>query len=550
MNKIVLSILTLALLAVPVAAQNSVYLNPQHSSESYCNTTEVGVWVNAANLGSGQINLTYNPDCANVTKWTRNTTNFPMGGESHYAGREWITFMALDQLTGDYMVGTLTIHCVHEEECTTPLAFADGSKLFDEGGSEISAIWVDGTFECSEDSGDTEPPYTTGHDPAPDATDVPIETNIMVHVRDDRSGVDNDTIVMTVGGDAVIPAIVGDKSDYKLVHDHEIGYGQVVNVTIDASDLAGNAMHDAYSFTIESAPPENTVYLKPQHSSTRYCNTTEVEIWVNATNQGSGQINLTYDPGCANVTKWTRNTTNFPMGGESHYAGREWITFMALDQLTGDYMVGTLTIHCVHEEECTTPLAFADGSKLFDEGGSEILAIWVDGTFGCSDTIPPSVTNPTATPTSIVADGIQTAQLNVTATDPSGIGFVTVNLSAIGGSAVQAMEPSGGDTYSTDTTASVDTPPGTYCLYVNASDVFDNYDDTSVCIELELVKYAKGDLNHNGQVADSADVAMMLSASVGDIDATSEYDLNDNSQNADSADVAMMLSASVGDITL
>ena len=63
-------------------------------------------------------------------------------------------------------------------------------------------------------------------------------------------------------------------------------------------------------------------------------------------------------------------------------------------------------------------------------------------------------------------------------------------------------------------------------------------------------EYAKGDLNHNDVVADSADVAMMLSASVGDIAATSEYDLNDNSQNADSADVAMMLSASVGDITL
>jgi hypothetical protein len=63
-------------------------------------------------------------------------------------------------------------------------------------------------------------------------------------------------------------------------------------------------------------------------------------------------------------------------------------------------------------------------------------------------------------------------------------------------------------------------------------------------------EYAKGDLNHNDQVADSADVAMMLSASVGDIAATSEYDLNGNSQNADSADVAMMLSASVGDITL
>jgi hypothetical protein len=62
--------------------------------------------------------------------------------------------------------------------------------------------------------------------------------------------------------------------------------------------------------------------------------------------------------------------------------------------------------------------------------------------------------------------------------------------------------------------------------------------------------YAKGDLDHNGQVADAVDVAMMLQASVGDITATSEYDLDDNGQNADAVDVAMMLQASVGDITL
>ena len=62
--------------------------------------------------------------------------------------------------------------------------------------------------------------------------------------------------------------------------------------------------------------------------------------------------------------------------------------------------------------------------------------------------------------------------------------------------------------------------------------------------------YAKGDLDHNGQVADAVDVAMMLQASVGDITATSEYDLDCNDQNADAVDVAMMLQASVGAITL
>jgi len=62
--------------------------------------------------------------------------------------------------------------------------------------------------------------------------------------------------------------------------------------------------------------------------------------------------------------------------------------------------------------------------------------------------------------------------------------------------------------------------------------------------------YAKGDLDHNGDVADAVDVAMMLQASVGDITATSEYDLDGNDDNADAVDVAMMLQASVGDITL
>ena len=169
------------------------------------------------------------------------------------------------------------------------------------------------------------------------------------------------------------------------------------------------------------------------------------------------------------------------------------------------------------------------------------------------DTTPPSVTDPTATPASIAADGIQTSQLNVTVTDPGGVGVVTVNLSAIGGSEAQEMTRIGdSDVYTVTVTANEDTPADTYCLYINASDVFGNYDDTSVCIELEIetTTYAKGDLDHNGQVADAVDVAMMLQASVGDITATSEYDLDGNDQNADAVDVAMMLQASVGDITL
>ena len=60
----------------------------------------------------------------------------------------------------------------------------------------------------------------------------------------------------------------------------------------------------------------------------------------------------------------------------------------------------------------------------------------------------------------------------------------------------------------------------------------------------------KGDLNHDGDVADAADVTMMLQAFVGDLVPDSEYDLNEDGDYADAADVTMMLQAFVGDITL
>ena len=170
------------------------------------------------------------------------------------------------------------------------------------------------------------------------------------------------------------------------------------------------------------------------------------------------------------------------------------------------------------------------------------------------DNEAPAVTDASATPTSIV-NGTDTTQLNVTVIDGCRctVGNVTVNLSAIGGLEAKEMTRIGDtDVYSVTTNATEGTAPGAYDLQVNASDVFGQC-NTSVCIALEIVEtptYAKGDLDHNGDVADAVDVAMMLQASVGDITATSEYDLDGNDQNADAVDVAMMLQASVGDITL
>jgi hypothetical protein len=154
MGKVILGMLALAILTAPVAAQNEVSLLPMQSSATYGNTVEVALWLKATGFQGGQIDLTYDSSCANVIGWNRNTTNFMIGGWSHYDGRDWITFATMDPqpvlLTGNYMIGTLTIHCVNEsgEGCETPLAFIAPSKIINDRGNTVSATWKDGTFRC------------------------------------------------------------------------------------------------------------------------------------------------------------------------------------------------------------------------------------------------------------------------------------------------------------------------------------------------------------------------------------------------------------------
>ena len=133
------------------------------------------------------------------------------------------------------------------------------------------------------------PPYTTGHDPARGATGVPVDTNISVQVRDNGSGVDPDTIKMTVNGASVtlppgsiVP--IGLTLNFSVTYDPTVNfsYGKVVNVTINASDMAGNAMPpDKYSFTTETGVVAGSIAGQITYT----CNTTGIAgVSVNLTN--------------------------------------------------------------------------------------------------------------------------------------------------------------------------------------------------------------------------------------------------------------------------
>ncbi len=121
---------------------------------------------------------------------------------------------------------------------------------------------------------DDVPPFTAKHAPAPDSFEIPLDTQIVVHVQDLLPGVDEDTIVMLINGIEVAPSITGSKEDYKLTYtpDAAFGHFELVEVVIKASDLAGNAMAPyEYSFITESGPvtlPERPVNISPEPEKT------------------------------------------------------------------------------------------------------------------------------------------------------------------------------------------------------------------------------------------------------------------------------------------
>jgi hypothetical protein len=132
---------------VEAALQNEVEFVPEESSAPPGRSTEVEVWVDAADFQGGQMQITYDPTCADVTNWVRNRDDFLYGGwNTDTAGEEWIGFAADGLLSGRYLAGTLTIQCVSEEDCTTALDFVAPSALSDDFGNDVAATWTDGTF--------------------------------------------------------------------------------------------------------------------------------------------------------------------------------------------------------------------------------------------------------------------------------------------------------------------------------------------------------------------------------------------------------------------
>ncbi|MEA3325166.1 MAG: cohesin domain-containing protein [Euryarchaeota archaeon] len=207
---------------------------------------------------------------------------------------------------------------------------------------------INGTFTVA-GVADITPPYTSGHDPAPDATGVPIDTSITVHVLDDGDGVNNSTIVMTVGGAVVTPDITGTSADYTLIYDPpaDFTYDQLVNVTIDASDLAGNVMHGAYSFTTAAVNVTTTIIAIDDAIASAGGNDDVTPVMINnVVNVGVVRIDIHYDPSVVWVVDVADGDFDFVTSSIDNAAGVVRIGAMqvASSGLNGDVMLAEVTL--------------------------------------------------------------------------------------------------------------------------------------------------------------------------------------------------------------
>jgi hypothetical protein len=229
------------------------------------------------------------------------------------------------------------------------------------------------------------------------------------------------------------------------------------------------------------------------------------------TNLGGGTIQVSYNSAVVHVTGVTNGSGNALTAiawrvDNSTNPGSVWISAYSTSGKTGEVTFADVTYKAVGAIGESTSLDITVDS-LFDVNYTDIAYSVTNGSFRVKDTIPPVVTNPSATPDVILNDngrpraaGTNTTTLNVTITDNDvGVVSVTIDLSPIGGSPnqqmalIQGTDMNGIWSVTTNATAESCINVTSY-LTVTATDGDDN-SNTSVSIPLEVLR--RGDVKRD-----------------------------------------------------
>jgi len=111
-------------------------------------------------------------------------------------------------------------------------------------------------------------PYIAELHPAKDANNIPVNTNINVHIRDNGSGLKKPSVTLSVNGSLVSPTIYGEASNYSVSYNPSANFNhnQHISVSLTAEDSAGNKMTESWSFKtagIENNAPKAPTLVTP-----------------------------------------------------------------------------------------------------------------------------------------------------------------------------------------------------------------------------------------------------------------------------------------------
>ena len=381
--------------------------------------------------------------------------------------------------------------------------------VYNENGSDIQTWWWT--------VNDTTPPEIVYHTPT--GTNVPATTNITATFSKamDSSTLNTATIIVENSTGTVIGLITYDSATRTVTFDpvNNLNYNEAYNVTITTGvqDLVGNNMSSNYTWNFTTGTLPSTVVSIADVSAPPN-GTVTVPIMVNdVTNLGGGEINVTFNSSIVHVTNVTEGDMNLFAYNINNASGWVYINAISIYESgqSGDVVFAYINLTAVGNETDASPLNITVvDDELFNITYYDIPYTASNGTFTITDTTPPLVTNPTANPDTIPNNGTVYSQLNVTVTDPGGIGSVTVNLSSIGGASAQSMNKiPATDIWTVTTNATKGY--GLQNLTINATDNA-GYSNTSVSIQLNITDATKPVPSNIGANTTEAGMPVLFSA--------------------------------------
>jgi hypothetical protein len=153
---------------------------------------------------------------------------------------------------------------------TDTLAAATATSIYDNADNAVNTSPV--TV-----SSDNDLPTISNMDPANGATNISIAKDLTFTLSDSDSGVDFTTFSIQLSGDkgysktytdtdTSVVSKTGSRAEYDVTvaPDANFGTGEVITVTVNVNDVAGNSLTpSAWSFTTEATPTPQTITLHP-----------------------------------------------------------------------------------------------------------------------------------------------------------------------------------------------------------------------------------------------------------------------------------------------